>query len=116
MPDDNITTNVSRIRSAVYGREVREAIARSIEQCYTDTSMTATLAGQAASDADAAASRANTAAAEAEVATGTANSAASAAASAAENLTDIAYLAVEASTASVEDTVEYVINGQTGGE
>ena len=116
MPDVNITTNVNRIRNAVYGREVREAIASSIEQCYSDTSTGATLASEAASQANEAAGSANTAAAAAETAAGLANAAATAAASASENIMDVAYSAIEASTASPEDTISYVIEGQTGGE
>lgn len=116
MPDVNITTNISRIRSAVYGRDVRTAIADSIAQCYSDTSTGATLAHVAAEEADQATGRANDAASAAEIATGNANDAASAAISAAESLANIALSAIEYSTASPQDTIDYVINGQTGGD
>lgn len=116
MPDVNIATNISNIRNAVLGRDVREAIASSIEQCYSDTLTGATLASEAASQADEAAGRAITAAENAEAATRTADSAAETAASAVESLTNIAFSAIEYSTASPQDTIDYVVNGQTGGE
>ena len=46
-----INDYLSQIRQAVYGREVRDAIANGIEQCYTDTNTGATAAGDAATQA-----------------------------------------------------------------
>ena len=54
-----IEHDLAQIRQAVYGREVREAIADGIEHCYDDVSTSTTLA-------DGAAERANTAAARSE--------------------------------------------------
>ena len=61
-----IEQNLAKIKSAVYGREVRDAIHDSIEQCYTDTSTSATAATSAAQSANAAATSASNAAADAE--------------------------------------------------
>lgn len=57
-----IVQDVDQIRHAVYGREVREAIADGIEQCYTDTISGVNLASEAALAANSAANKANTAA------------------------------------------------------
>lgn len=57
-----IIQDVYQIRHAVYGREVREAIADGIEQCYTDTVSGVNRANAAASAANNAASEANIAA------------------------------------------------------
>ena len=57
-----ISQDVSQIRSAVYGKDVREAIADGIEQCYTDVSSGVTMANTAATAANTAAAAANTAA------------------------------------------------------
>lgn len=50
-----IQDDINAIRRAVYGKDVREAIADGIEQCYTDVSSAATLADTAASNANTAA-------------------------------------------------------------
>lgn len=50
MPSD-IENYLSQIRTAVYGRDVRDAIVNSIEQCYTDTSTGVTAATEAAETA-----------------------------------------------------------------
>lgn len=50
MPSD-IENYLSQIRTAVYGRDVRDAIVNSIEQCYTDTSTGVTAATEAAATA-----------------------------------------------------------------
>lgn len=68
-----VAQDVQQIREAIYGREVREAIADGIEHCYSDVSSGVTTANTAASAANAAAQRANTAAAGAEGIPGTAS-------------------------------------------
>jgi len=68
-----VAQDVQQIREAIYGREVREAIADGIEHCYSDVSSGATTANAAAAAANAAAQRANTAAAGAEGIPGTAS-------------------------------------------
>lgn len=57
-----VVQDVYQIRHAVYGREVREAIADGIEQCYTDTTSGVNKANAAASAANSAASAASAAA------------------------------------------------------
>lgn len=42
---------IQQIREAIYGKDVREAIASGIEQCYSDTAENATRAETAASQA-----------------------------------------------------------------
>lgn len=54
-----ISQIVAQIRTAIFGKDVRENIAQGIEKCYTDVSSGVTLA-------DTAAGRANTAAARSE--------------------------------------------------
>lgn len=68
-----VAQDVQQIREAIYGREVREAIADGIEHCYSDVSGGVTTANTAAAAANAAAQRANTAAAGAEGIPGTAS-------------------------------------------
>ena len=68
-----VAQDVQQIREAIYGREVREAIADGIEHCYSDVSGGVTTANTAAAVANAAAQRANTAAAGAEGIPGTAS-------------------------------------------
>lgn len=68
-----VAQDVQQIREAIYGREVREAIADGIEHCYSDVSGGVTTADTAAAAANAAAQRANTAAAGAEGIPGTAS-------------------------------------------
>lgn len=66
---NTIADDIAQIRTAIYGREVRESIAHGIEQCYSNTSEGKTLA-------DAAAENANEKARDAETATERANTAA----------------------------------------
>ncbi|MBO6270832.1 MAG: metallophosphoesterase [Clostridium sp.] len=68
-----VAQDVQQIREAIYGREIREAIADGIEHCYSDVSSGVTTANTAAAAADVAAQRANTAAAGAEGIPGTAS-------------------------------------------
>lgn len=68
-----VAEDVRQIRRAVYGRDVREAIADGIEHCYSDVSSGVTTANTAANAANVAAQRANTAAAGAEGIPGTAS-------------------------------------------
>ena len=63
-----ISDLLAQIRTAVYGREVRESIASGIEQCYTDVQSGVTTAETAATAATSAASAANTAASAANTA------------------------------------------------
>ena len=72
----SVQQDVAQIRTAVYGKDVREAIANGIEHCYYDADHSiiaasdaasdaltqASLAAEAAGDANAAALRAETAA------------------------------------------------------
>ena len=71
-----IQTNLNKIKTAVYGVEVRDAIHDSIEQCYDDVSAAKTKADNATTVANAAASNANAKAAVAETAAQNANAAA----------------------------------------
>lgn len=73
-----IQTNLNKIKTAVYGVEVRDAIHDSIEQCYDDVSTAKTKADNATTVANAAASNANAKAAVAETAAQNANAAATA--------------------------------------
>ena len=73
-----IQTNLNKIKTAVYGVEVRDAIHDSIEQCYDDVSTAKTKADNATTVANAAASNANAKAAAAETAAQNANAAATA--------------------------------------
>lgn len=68
-----IEQDVRQIRQAVYGREVREAIADGIEKCYDDVSSAKTIADDSSAAATAAATSANTAAAAATTAAQNAN-------------------------------------------
>lgn len=65
MPSD-ISNYLNQIRTAVYGREVREAIADGIEQCYNDTSNGVTLAETKLSELNGAVERLNSAVDNAE--------------------------------------------------
>ena len=94
-----IADYLNKIKTAIYGREVRDAIHDSIEQCYTDVSNAQTLAdtatqnaNKAASNADKkailadnAATAANAAATDANTVTSIANNAASNASAATQN-------------------------------
>lgn len=77
---------VTKIRTAIFGKDVRENIAQGIEKCYTDVSTGTTLAETAASNADAKATAAQTAASTANTAATNASNAANAANTAAGNL------------------------------
>lgn len=81
---------VRLIRNAVYGKEVRSAIANGIEQCYRDVSEAVERADTAAENADQKASLANEKASAASSAASSANSAASSANSAASEARSIA--------------------------
>lgn len=72
----SISDDINNIRTAIYGADVREAIADGIEQCYTDTSEGKTLAETAAATATSAAANANAAASTANTAASNANAAA----------------------------------------
>lgn len=94
-----IQENLNKIKQAVLGIEVRDAIHDSIEQCYNDVSNSETLA-------DAAVSRANSAAQNAESKAASAQSAASAANAATEKANSAATSATEGVSkvnAAVED-------------
>ena len=81
---------VRLIRNAVYGKEVRSAIANGIEQCYRDVSESVGRANTAAENAEQKASLANEKASAASDAASSANSAASSANSAASEARSIA--------------------------
>lgn len=76
---------LNKIKTAIYGREVRDAIHDSIKECYADVTSGATLANEASDKANAATEKANTAASNADMATASANSAANLANTAASN-------------------------------
>ena len=80
-----ISEYLAQIKTAIYGREVRDAIHDSIEQCYTDVSNAKTLADTAASNTNAAISKANTAASNADAKAKLANDAATKAGTATSN-------------------------------
>ena len=91
---------VRQIRTAVYGRDVRESIASGIEQCYSDVmaakthgdaaEQQAALARTATDNANTAAALANTKASEAQTAAALANTKASDAQTAASNANRVA--------------------------
>ena len=91
-----ISEYLNKIKTAIYGREVRDAIHDSIKECYTDVTSGATLANTASDKANAATEKANTAASNADTATASANSAANLANTAASNADNKAALADEA--------------------
>ncbi len=88
-----ISEYLNKIKTAIYGREVRDAIHDSIKECYTDVTSGATLANEASDKANAATEKANTAASNADTATASANSAANLANAAASNADNKAALA-----------------------
>mgnify|MGYP004513524517 CR=1 FL=1 len=91
-----ISEYLNKIKTAIYGREVRDAIHDSIKECYADVTSGATLANEASDKANAATEKANTAASNADTATASANSAANLANTAASNADNKAALADEA--------------------
>jgi hypothetical protein len=91
-----ISEYLNKIKTAIYGREVRDAIHDSIKECYADVTSGATLANAASDKANAATEKANTAASNADTATASANSAANLANTAASNADNKAALADEA--------------------
>lgn len=93
-----ISEYLNKIKTAIYGREVRDAIHDSIKECYTDVISGATLANEASDKANAATEKANTAASNADTATAGANSAANLANTAASNADNKAALADKAAT------------------
>ena len=76
---------LDKIKNAVYGVEVRDAIHDSIKECYDDVTASKTLADKAAGEATSAANNANTAAGQANSSATNANNAANAANTAASN-------------------------------
>lgn len=93
-----ISEYLNKIKTAIYGREVRDAIHDSIKECYTDVTSGATLANTASDKANSATEKANTAASNADTATASANSAANLANAAASNADNKAALADKAAT------------------
>lgn len=93
-----ISEYLNKIKTAIYGREVRDAIHDSIKECYTDVTSGATLANTASDKANAATEKANTAASNADTATASANSAANLANTSASNADNKAALADKAAT------------------
>ena len=91
-----ISEYLNKIKTAIYGREVRDAIHDSIKECYADVTSGATLANEASDKANAATEKANTAASNADTATASANSATNLANAAASNADNKAALANEA--------------------
>lgn len=61
-----ISEYLNKIKTAIYGREVRDAIHDSIKECYADVTSGATLANAASDKANAATEKANTAASNAD--------------------------------------------------
>lgn len=100
-----IDQDIEHIRHAIYGRDVREAIADGLEHCYADGDATIRRAEAAANSADSAASSANTAASNANSAAGSANSAASAANAAAATATQKGNEAVNIATQKGDQAV-----------
>lgn len=88
-----ISEYLNKIKTAIYGREVRDAIHDSIKECYADVTSSATLANEASDKANAATEKANTAASNADAATASANSATNLANAAASNADNKAALA-----------------------
>lgn len=76
---------LEKIKNAVYGVEVRDAIHDSIKECYDDVTVSKTLADRAAEDAASAANAANTAKTNANDAASAANAATTKANTAASN-------------------------------
>lgn len=91
-----ISEYLNKIKTAIYGREVRDAIHDSIKECYADVTSSATLANEASDKANAATEKANTAASNADTATASANSATNLANTAASNADNKAALADKA--------------------
>lgn len=73
MPN-TVAEDIAQIRTAIYGREVRESIAHGLEQCYSDTTSGKTTADAAAELANEKAQDANDAAAAANAAASTIDS------------------------------------------
>lgn len=81
---------IRQIRNAIYGKDVRAAIANGIHQCYQDVSDSVDRANTAAQNADLKANLANTKAAAADAAATTAYEASRSATSAASNANAVA--------------------------
>ena len=110
----NIQEKVEQIRQAVYGREVRESIASSIEAMNEQCEESAAGYQKAIADAESAVAAANSAATQADTAAGTANAAADRANKAAEAIegTDVGDMAVQVDALEGEmDTVNSKIDG-----
>lgn len=100
-----IAESLDKIKNAVYGVEVRDAIHDSIKECYDDVTASKTLADKAAGNATSAANNANTAAGQANSAATNANNAASKANTSASN--------ADASKKSCDDAVAALPNTVT---
>ena len=103
-----VAQNIAAIREATYGWQVREAIADSIDQCYSNVSNGVTLAETAAGQALNSAAEADRAAESAGEAAETANTAASAANTAAAAASSSVSNAVLAESATEEQTKAYL--------
>jgi len=99
---------VTQIRTAIFGKDVRENIAQGIEKCYTDVSTGKTLAETAASNANAKATAAQTAASTANTAATNASNAANAANTAAANVETTVNTKINEAIATVSETQEYL--------
>lgn len=88
-----ISEYLDKIKTAIYGREVRDAIHDSIKECYTDVTNSSTLADAASKNANTAAKNANDKASIAEASSNEANAAASNANTAASNANNKAAIA-----------------------
>jgi len=113
-----IADKVQQIRQAVFGKDVREAIAGGIEECYTDVSRGKTAADVAAENANEAATNANAKAGLADTAATNANEKADLANTAAANANDKAGLANTAAAnanekAGLANTAAGKINNMT---
>ena len=107
-----IETFLEKIKNAVYGVEVRDAIHDSIKECYDDVTESKTLADKAAGNATSAANNANTAAGQANSAATNANNAANAANTAASNA-DASKKSCDEAVAALPNTVANMF-GQLG--
>lgn len=99
-----IQTFLDKIKSAVYGVEVRDAIHDSIKECYDNVTSGKTLADTAAAAANTAAKNADTATSNANAATQKANTAASNADTATKNTNDAIASADKATKAAKDAT------------
>ena len=111
-----IQENLEKIRTAVYGIEVRDAIHDSIETCYTDVTNAKTLADQSVASANSAASNANSKASLADSAATKANQALTQleeALSNVESAVDSVNEAISRTTEAVTNTNAAIANANT---